>query len=63
MLITKLIGLENRIHLSAAANKNTLPSRTDIKGWKKSFQTNEPKKQVGIAILIYDKKKKTSNQN
>jgi hypothetical protein len=26
-----------------------------VKGWKKFFQANDPKKQAGVAILIYNK--------
>jgi exonuclease III len=34
-------------------NRNTL--RIRMKGWKKIYQANGPRKQAGVAILISDK--------
>ena len=38
------------MHLSLKDRQNLR-----VKGWKKVFQSNEPKKQVGVAILISNK--------
>lgn len=49
----------DRNHPSVAFKKHiTVKDRNHlrIKGWKKIFHTNELRKQVGVAILISDKK-------
>jgi hypothetical protein len=32
-----------------------------VKGWKKNFQANDPKKQVGVAIVIQNKRLSTES--
>jgi hypothetical protein len=50
-------GYINRLKHFAAYRKHTSESKTDskLKDGKKFFQENLPKKQDGVAILLYNK--------